>query len=295
MMHKSKCDKILVFGSSGMLGHVVCNYLASKNKYTVIPASNQNKAFHNTFLLDIRNLDNVEKYLNEIKPDIVINCAGLLISESQNRLEDAIIINSLFPNLLSRLGNVIDFRLIHISTDCVFSGYKGKYNEHDYRDGRGFYSQTKILGEVYEGTNLTLRTSIIGPELNVSGNGLFHWFMNQSKTISGYTKTIWSGVTTLELAKAVEWSINENITGIYHITNNTSLSKKDLLELFKKHTKKDLEITHVEGSNLDKSFVDTRKLINYIIPTYDKMISDMIDYISRNSSLYSQYHIPNDG
>jgi dTDP-4-dehydrorhamnose reductase len=291
MIHKSKCNEILVFGSSGMLGHVVYNYLSSKNKFKVIPTSNQFKAFNNTILLDIRDLNNVEEYLNEIRPDFVINCAGLLISESKNRLEDAIMINSLFPNVLSRLGNVLNFKLIHISTDCVFSGCKGKYNEYDYRDGSGSYALTKILGEVISDTNLTIRTSIIGPELNVNGDGLFHWFMNQSGSISGYTKAIWSGVTTLELAKAVEWSIDNNITGLYHVTNNSSISKNDLLELFKKHTKKDIEIIPVEGNKIDKSFVDTRKLINYKIPTYDKMIGSMVDFISKKRSLYSQYQL----
>ena len=139
------------------------------------------------------------------------------------------------------------------------------------------------------------RQSVVGPELKSDGEELFHWFMNQSGHISGYTRANWSGVTTLELAKAVEWSINEEITGLYHITNNTSISKNDLLELFKKHTKKDIEITPVKGSNIDKSFVDTRKLINYKIPTYDEMILEMVDYIYRNRLLYSQYQIFNHG
>ena len=119
--------------------------------------------------------------------------------------------------------------------------------------------------------------------------------MNQSGNISGYTRINWSGVTTLELAKAVEWSICKEISGLYHITNNLSISKKDLLELFKKHTKKDIEIIPVEGFKIDKSLVDTRKLINYKIPTYDEMIFEMVDYINRNRLLYPQYHIFNYG
>ena len=112
-------------------------------------------------------------------------------------------------------------------------------------------------------------------------------------TINGFTKTIWSGVTTIELAKSVKWAIENKITGIYHITNNQKISKYELLTLFKKFTKKDIVILPVAGKNLDKSFIDTRKLIDYSLPSYDQMIFDMIKLISQKHSLYSQYKIGN--
>ena len=115
--------------------------------------------------------------------------------------------------------------------------------------------------------------------------------MNQQVGISGFTKAIWSGVTTIELAKAVKWSIDNNITGLYHITNNSTISKHGLLKLFQKHTKKDISIKSVDGTNVDKSFIDTRLLLNYKIPSYDQMISDMVNLISNNRVLYSQYKV----
>jgi len=120
---------------------------------------------------------------------------------------------------------------------------------------------------------------------------LFHWFMNQQGDISGFTKAIWSGVTTIELSKAVKWSIDNDITGLYHVTNNTSISKYELLKLFQKYTKKDISIKPVDGKNVDKSFIDTRLLMNYKIPSYDQMIKNMADLIKENSKLYKNYKL----
>ena len=136
-----------------------------------------------------------------------------------------------------------------------------------------------------------MRTSIIGPELKDNGEGLFHWFMNQQGVISGFTKSIWSGVTTIELAKAVKWSIDNSITGLYHVTNNSSISKYELLKLFQKYTKKGITINKVEGKDIDKSFIDTRLLMGYNIPSYDLMVSEMVAMINDNTMLYSQYTV----
>ena len=115
--------------------------------------------------------------------------------------------------------------------------------------------------------------------------------MSQEDMINGFTKSIWSGVTTFELAKAVKYSIEENITGLYHVTNNTSISKYELLKLFKKYTNKPIDIKKVDGKDIDKSFIDTRQLIKYEIPSYEKMISNMIRIVSENKKLYSQYDV----
>jgi len=164
----------------------------------------------------------------------------------------------------------------------------------DEKDGRSIYARAKGLGEVINDKHLTIRTSVIGPELkNDRDEELFHWFMSQSGEISGYTKAIWSGVTSIELAKAVKWSIDKNITGLYHITNNSSISKYNLLKLLKKYTKKNIIIKPYDCKDVDKSFIDTRLLLDYEIPSYERMVSDMVDLILKNRSLYSQYKIGN--
>ena len=180
-----------------------------------------------------------------------------------------------------------------MSTDCVFSGNKkSPYIETDEKDGKDSYGITKALGEVISENHLTIRTSVVGPEI-IDGleEGLFHWFMNQSGAIEGFTKAIWSGVTTIELAKAIKWCIDNNITGLYHLTNGIPINKYDLLHLFKNYTNKNIEILKAEGSDINKSFIDTRKEINYLLPTYDQMIGDMVTLIKNNRTLYGHYNL----
>jgi dTDP-4-dehydrorhamnose reductase len=119
--------------------------------------------------------------------------------------------------------------------------------------------------------------------------------MSQQGDITGFTRAIWSGVTTLELVRAIKWSIENDITGLYHVTNNSSISKYELLKLFQKYAKKDIDINPIDGKDVDKGFVDTRLLMDYEIPSYDQMITEMVEMMIVNKSLYSQYEVENFG
>ncbi|MDB9933941.1 sugar nucleotide-binding protein, partial [Candidatus Thioglobus sp.] len=174
--------KVLVLGSTGMLGHQVVNYLKDFGDFIIDDISYRNKLRKSTIILDAMDKSSLERAIVKLKPDFIINCIGILVNGSQNK-ERAIYLNAYLPHQLKTIAKNINSKLIHISTDCVFSGLKGQYIEADPRDGQDVYSQTKILGEVIDDTNLTLRTSIIGPELKNNGEGLFHWFMNQSGNI----------------------------------------------------------------------------------------------------------------
>jgi len=285
-------DKVLVLGSAGLIGHQVYNYLKDSDNYELHNISYQNKIQDDTVLLDARNEQVFIDKITSISPKYIVNCIGILIDGSNADPENSIFLNSYMPHRLTRLADKINAKLIHISTDCVFSGDKKEpYIETDEKDGRGVYAKTKGLGEVVSDKHLTLRTSVVGPELKNDGEELFHWFMGQSGEIPGYTKAIWSGVTTTELAKAVKWSIDHHITGLYHVTNNSSISKYDLLQLFQKYTKKDINIKPFSGKDANKSFIDTRLLMDYKIPSYDQMISDMVSLIANNRPLYSQYKV----
>ena len=284
--------KVLVLGSTGMLGHQVANYLQNFDKLIVEDISYKSKLRESTVVVDAMDKDALEMAIVASKPDFIVNCIGVLIKGSRDEGR-AIYLNSYLPQQLREIANNINSKLIHISTDCVFSGERGQYAETDHRDGQGVYAQTKILGEIIDRTHLTLRTSIIGPELKRNGEGLFHWFMNQSDDILGYTQAIWSGVTTIELARAIKWSMDNNIVGLYHVTNNSSISKHDLLQLFKKYTNKDIRIRPFDGKRIDKSFIDTRLLMNYAIPSYEQMVADMVDLVVSNKPLYSQYTVGN--
>jgi len=274
-----------VLGSTGMLGHQVVSYFLNFDDYDVIDIAFRSKLREKTIISDVTNKTAFEKIAIELKPDFIVNCIGILIHGSSN-VENAIYLNAYLPHQLKKISKNIGAKLIHISTDCVFSGDKGNYVESDIKDGKGVYSQTKILGEIEDDANLTLRTSIIGPELKGNGEGLFHWFMSQQGDITGFTRAIWSGVTTLELVKAIKWSIENDIMGLYHVTNNSSISKYELLKLFQKYTKKDIGIRPFNGKNVDKSFIDTRVLIDYDIPDYENMVKEMVVNI-KSSNMYS--------
>ena len=275
------------------MGHQVHNYLKDNSDFSLSNISFRRKLNKETILLDaIRSEQNFFDQIRRINPNYIVNCIGVLISEAKQDSERAISLNAHLPHRLAELANMMNAKLIHMSTDCVFSGNKqSPYLETDEKDGIDVYAKTKSLGEIVSKNHLTIRTSVIGPEI-INGSGeLFHWFMNQSGIIEGFTKAIWSGVTTIELAKAIKWFINNNTIGLYQLTNGIPINKYDLLHLFKKYTNKNIEISKVDGIVTNKSFVDTRQEINYQLPTYDEMIKDMVSLIKNNRVLYSHYNL----
>tara|TARA_B110000977_G_scaffold201050_1_gene293887 strand:+ start:257 stop:1129 length:873 start_codon:yes stop_codon:yes gene_type:complete len=281
--------KILVLGSTGMLGHQVVRYFKDADNYIISNLAYRYKLDESTIILNVFNGKALEEVIVKLNPDFIINCIGILLRSGQDE-ESYIYLNAYLPNQLKRIANSINAKLIHISSDCVFSGLKGEYIESDTRDGKGIYAETKKLGEIIDDTNLTLRTSMVGPELKKNGEGLFHWFMrNNEYTLYGFKNTIWSGVTTIELAKVIGWTIENHITGLHHITNNSPISKYDLLVLFQKYTKKVINIKSVDGEYTNKSFKNTKSLLSYEIPAYEKMIIEMADYINNNKTLYPHY------
>jgi len=282
--------KILILGATGLIGHQVFMCLKANKDYEVFNFARQRKIAEDTVLLDARNEHRLEQEILEVKPDIIVNCMGVLIAEANKNPENAIFLNAYMPQRLKSIANVLDAKLVHISTDCVFSGKKGSYSETDIKDADDTYGRAKALGEVIESPHVTLRTSVVGPEIK-DGEELFHWFMSQEGKIKGFTKSFWSGVTTLELAKAVGWVIENDIQGLYHVTNGQPINKFDLLMLFKKYTKKNIEIEGIEGRVTNKSFVDTRQEMNYTVPDYDEMVRDMVFAIQNNKNLYEQYTI----
>lgn len=284
--------KVLILGSTGLIGHQVFNYLDYTNKYNLFNSAFRKKLNENTVLIDARNESELFNSIEKINPSVIVNCIGILISGAKENPENAIFLNSYLPNKIAKFASKINSKLIHISTDCVFSGKKlSPYFENDFRDANDVYGRSKALGEIIQPPHLTLRTSVVGPELKSNGEELFHWFMTQENSkIEGFTKSIWSGVSTIELAKAVSSSIDKNLTGLHHVTNNEVINKFDLLSLFQKHTKKDVKIIKVSGRETDKSFVDTRNNLDISIPSYDQMIEEMVELIHTKNDLYEQYN-----
>ena len=282
--------KVLVLGCKGMAGHVIMTYLERLETYDIWGIARDVKHESNIISLDISNIKELESILNKGCFDVVINCIGLLNDTAENNPELAIWFNSYFPHLLTCFGKKYSFKFIHISTDCVFSGREGGYKEDSFKNGIGFYAQSKALGEIINSKDLTFRTSIIGPELKNNGIGLFHWFMNQNNEISGFSEVYWSGVTTIELAKGIHEAINQDLTGLYHFVNNSKVSKFDLLQEFNDHFRGgEINIMSKSDYGVDKSLVNTRSDFVYNFSSYQTMIKEMKNWISDYSDLYKHY------
>lgn len=282
--------RILVLGATGLIGHQIYLRFKEKKDFQVYGLARTRDLDGTIILQDARDDVKLEEIICRLNPHVIVNCLGILIGEANKNPEHAIFLNAFLPHRLKTIADTLNAKLIHISTDCVFSGNKGGYREDDIKDANDIYGRTKALGEIVGGKHLTLRTSVVGPELK-EGDELFHWFMRQEGAIKGYTKAIWSGVTTLELAKAVDWAIENDICGLYQVTNGDKIDKFSLLMLFKKYTNKHIDIEPVQGRVTDKSFVDTRKELNYVLPTYGEMVCDMIGHIRKKPVLYDRYQI----
>lgn len=280
---------ILVLGAGGMAGHVVATYLAEKG-HNVTTISARNKLNKNTVLLDVRDTAKLRNLLDTSDFDVVINCIGVLIQQSESRKDLASYLNGYLPHFLENFYENSNTRVIHLSTDCVFSGKNAPYYENSPYDGETFYDRSKALGEIINSKDLTLRMSIIGPDMQENGVGLFNWFYAQSGTIKGYEKAIWNGITTIELAKGIESAIDQRLTGLYHLVPNENISKYALLNLFAKtFNKTDLSISPDTSIEQDKTLVNSRTDFSYSVPSYAMMIEEMKNWIKDHQDLYGHY------
>jgi len=284
--------KVVVIGCKGMAGHVVKTCLESTGLYDVWGIARGINSGQKLINLDVSNTKELESILDNGSFDVVINCIGLLNKTAEDNPELAVWFNSYFPQLLASYGKKHNFKLVHISTDCVFSGKEGGYKEDSFKNGIGFYAQSKALGEVINTKDLTFRTSIIGPELNENGIGLFHWFMSQNDEVFGYSEAYWSGVTTIELAKGIHEAIKQDLTGLYHFVNSSKISKFDLVNEFNSNFRDGgINIISKSDYKVDKSLINTRDDFNYTINSYKIMIKEMKNWILDYKNIYKHYSI----
>lgn len=277
--------KILVLGSNGMLGHVVKLYFQEKGH----AVKGTSRSGDSDYTFDAtKSATDVEKFIEDFQPDVVINCIGILNKNAEDNKSLAVLINSYLPHYIDEVSKSKNVKFVHVSTDCVFDGKaNGGYTEDSFRTATDFYGRSKGLGEINNGTNLTLRTSIVGPDKNQNGTGLFQWFMQQEQEANGFDKVIWTGVTTVELAKAMEKAILNNLTGLRHVVNGDKIDKFSLLTLFKKHFNKDIQIHRKSDYVSDKSLVRTTDF-DFKIPSYDQMVKEMADWVTAHESLYDE-------
>lgn len=285
-----KAKSVLVLGASGMLGNALLRYFDMRGVHPVqgsvrseaskrlLPAKLQSKIIVGA---DLESPDSLNRLFADVRPQVVINSIGLVkqVADSNDPLH-ALQINALLPHRLARLCAAVDARLIHISTDCVFLGDKGGYKESDVSDARDLYGRSKFLGEVAYQHAITLRTSIIGHELN-SNHGLIDWFLSQSQSVKGYTKAVFSGLPTVELARVIHDFVlpNDKLSGVFHVSAQP-IDKCSLLTEVAKVYGKSIQIVPDEEVVIDRSLDSTlfTQSTGYVAPPWQSLIRSMHEF-----------------
>ncbi|MGA6994203.1 MAG: SDR family oxidoreductase [Candidatus Deferrimicrobiaceae bacterium] len=290
--------KILVVGAAGMLGHVLFSELSGRSGLevhaTARTAEGLDRWFPPALLerihggVDAELFDTVLRALEAVRPDVVVNCIGVIkqIPAAKDPVV-SISVNSLFPHLLAQVCTKAAVRLVQVSTDCVFSGEKGNYRESDRPDATDLYGRTKLLGEVDLPGCVTLRTSLIGHEL-AARHGLVEWFLSQQGTVKGFARAVFSGFPTVEMARIVAERIlpNDRLSGLYHVSSEP-ISKYDLLWLVAKEYGIGIGIERDEEFSCDRSLDSSRfrEMTGYEPPPWPELVARMRAHF-RDSPLY---------
>lgn len=283
--------RILILGGDGMLGHQLLRHFKGRHEvrvtlrlgreaYEVHHLFDHGTAFYG---IDVRQTDLLLQIIAEFRPEAVVNAVGIVKQRADAKeVIPSLEINSLFPHRLALMCRTVGARLVHFSTDCVFSGRKGNYCEADFADANDLYGRTKFLGEVSESNCLTLRTSMIGPELS-RNTGLLEWFLTQrGMTVKGFTKAIFSGFPTSELARIVERVLVDApmVHGVFHAAARP-ISKYDLLTLIRDRLRLPIMIERDSTFECDRSLDASRfrQHTGYSAPCWEAMIDDMAHHM----------------
>lgn len=283
--------RILVLGATGMLGNAIFRFLSKDKQHQVYGTArnysnllahfsdnNKQKIITNVDILDH---DSLTDTVAQVYPDVVINCIGVIkqLSISSNPLH-TIPINTLLPHRLAKLCQISHARLVHISTDCVFSGKKGGYTEDDFPDAYDLYGRSKLLGEVDYPNAITLRTSIIGHEI-IGNKSLVNWFLNQTQPVNGFRRAVFSGLPTVELAHIINKYIlpNDELHGLYHVASEP-ISKYTLLCLISEVYQKSIEIIPNDEIVIDRSLNSDKfkNTTNYSSPKWVDLVKLMYKF-----------------
>lgn len=284
---ESPVQRVLVLGAAGMLGHAMMRYLASVPDVTVsgtIRAARLPPGFPPTLAdrveTGIEATDDaaLRQAIARLRPDVIVNCIGLIKQRPGGQdPEQTILVNALVPHRLARLASEGGARLVHLSTDCVFSGATGGYTEDSVPDARDFYGRSKLLGEVTEGDAITLRTSIIGPELGPA-LGLVGWFLGQTGRVPGYRHAIFSGLPTVELARVIHHHVlpAPDLRGLFHVSARP-ISKYDLLSLVADAYGSPAELVPDDAVRIDRSLDSTRfrTITGYAPADWPTLVAEM--------------------
>lgn len=282
--------KFVVFGASGMAGHLISLYLKERG-HDIIGFSRRGVPFLNCQVIgDVCDESLVRSTISDTRPDVVINCIGVLNRFAEADPKGAAYLNGEFPHLLARTCEGSHTRVFHMSTDCVFAGNSAPYTEDSVPDGKSVYDRTKAAGELNDGVNLTFRNSVVGPDMNPKGIGLFNWFMAQEGPVDGFTNAVWTGLTTLELARAMESAAYEHASGLVNMVPEGNISKYELLLLFNEYFRGgSIEVTENPSFVLDKTLVRTNFDLSFRPAGYVQQVREMAEWVHAHYDLYPHY------
>jgi dTDP-4-dehydrorhamnose reductase len=277
--------RLLVLGATGLLGHTVFQTLMKSKDIDVIGtlrSEDQKSAFDISIQsqliggIDVANQSILTEVFDKVRPDQVINCIGYTKHQPASSML-YMALNSVLPHRLLELSNQFNSRLIHISTDCVFSGERGNYQESDIPDADDLYGKSKILGEIFDSNSITLRTSIIGHEL-LTNYSLLNWFLAQHDSCEGYRNAIFSGLPTVVFAEIIRDLVipNAHLSGLYHVSASP-INKFDLLTLIAKIYQKKILIKANDEIKIDRS-LNSKKfkdVTGFSPPPWENLINYM--------------------
>jgi dTDP-4-dehydrorhamnose reductase len=275
--------RVLILGANGMLGHKAYQIFSVEgfdtygimrqklNTFKQFNVFNKNKIIES---LDVTDHAAFSKAFSKINPNVVINAVGV-VKQVCDKFEPAITLNSLFPHKIAKLCTLHKAKLVQVSTDCVFSGSKGYYTEEDIPDANDLYGRTKLMGEVVYDRHLTIRTSIIGREL-FTKHGLVEWFLSQKGEVNGYTKAIFSGLSTAELSRAIIKLLDKGVGGLLNVGTD-KIDKYSLLNIVKNEFKRDDIVIHPHDKFVCDRSLDITKMRKLGIQTknYREMVKEM--------------------
>ncbi len=281
---------MLVIGSGGMVGHMVAQYLIEK-KYNIFDISAKRKFRPETINMNVLDFERLSEFLDLHNFDVVINCAALLVKASDERKAEAVLLNSYFPHFLEDYYRNSETYIIQISTGGVYSGNSTDfYFESSVCDALSFYGKSKLLGELDDSRNLTIRSDFWGPDISDSGSSLFNWIMHVEGTVTGFGKYIFNGISSLALAEFIDSAIQNRYCGICNLYSQNHISKADFIRLACDTFEKS-NLTIKEESSTVKSFLlkSERNNINFLPRTFAEQMVEIKHWIFSHKSSYEHY------
>lgn len=271
--------KIIVLGCTGVVGHVVALYFKEAGHEV-----------YDGFDATIYDHKLLKKAINDVTPDVIINCTAIVNQAAEEDKAGAAYLNAFLPHLLESITAGTSSVVVHRSTDCIFSGTKGQYVLDDWPDAKSFYARTKAVGELNNDKDITIRVSLIGPAQDENDGSLLNWFLKQKGEVKGFANAIWTGLTTVEYSKTIESLLYQKAHGVFQAAPRSAISKYELIGIFDKYFPGERTITRVENNRVDKSLVPYWANYDIEIQNYERQIVEMKEWIEKHPGLYPNYY-----